>query len=355
MSEKQQRLVLAIIEFLNQSLGQVKADDREGLEVAGMYFYFQSHMLPRLISRSAVQCIGEAFGVDPTNDDQVSRLSVKPATLQSIFDVYLKTKEKVDGGSQAQSSSSSLPKRPSAEDKASADKLKQNGNALMSSKKYDEAIAAYSEAISLDSSNPVYYSNRAAAYSSKGDHLSAIGDAELAIAADPTFVKAYHRLGHAQYSLSDYKAAADAFERGLKLDPSNTGLKSGLRDAKARMSEDGDDGPPPLIPDDAPVGISSRGAAGGSPDTSNMAEMLRGMGGGGGGMPDIASMMNNPQMMAMAQQMMANGGLANLMQNPAVSDMMNRVQSGQMPSMDEIMSNPALRNLASQFGAEGPR
>jgi small glutamine-rich tetratricopeptide repeat-containing protein alpha len=54
-----------------------------------------------------------------------------------------------------------------------------------------------------------------------------------------------------------------------------------------------------------------------------MADMLRGMGGGdgAGGMPDIASMMNNPQLMAMAQQMMANGGLANLMSNPAVSNM----------------------------------
>jgi small glutamine-rich tetratricopeptide repeat-containing protein alpha len=57
-----------------------------------------------------------------------------------------------------------------------------------------------------------------------------------------------------------------------------------------------------------------------------MADMLSGLGGfggsgGGGGMPDIASMMNNPQMMAMAQQMAANGGLANLMQNPAVANM----------------------------------
>lgn len=54
-----------------------------------------------------------------------------------------------------------------------------------------------------------------------------------------------------------------------------------------------------------------------------MADMLRNIGGGGGagGMPDIASMMNNPQLMAMAQQMMANGGLESLMSNPAVSNM----------------------------------
>ncbi|KAJ4485571.1 putative stress-induced protein STI1 [Lentinula aciculospora] len=339
MSEKQQRLVLSIIDFLNQSIadGTVKTDDRESLEVA-------------------VQCIGEAFGVDPSNDQQVARLSVKPATLQSIFDVYLKTKEKVDGGSKSQSSSSSLPKGPSAEDKTKAERHKQSGNSLMSAKKYDEAIDAYSQAISLDSGNPIYYSNRAAAYSSKGDHLSAVGDAELALAADPNFVKAYHRLGHAQYCLSDYKASADAFERGLKLDPSNAGLKSGLENAKSRITIDDDDGPPPLIPDDSPT-TTTTGAGGGFPGMGGMggmADMLRGMGGGGagaGGMPDLASMMNNPQMMAMAQQMMGNGGLANLMQNPAVSDMMSRMQSGEMPSMEELMSNPALRNLATQFGA----
>ncbi|KAK7028981.1 Small glutamine-rich tetratricopeptide repeat-containing protein 2 [Paramarasmius palmivorus] len=345
MSEKQQRLVLSILDFLNQSItdGTVKADDKESLEVA-------------------IQCIGEAFGVDPSDEKQVERLSVKPATLQSIFDVYLKTRDKV--GSSSQGSSTPAPKQtgPTKEDKAKAEEFKAKGNSLMSSKKYDEAIESYSQAITLDPTNPIYYSNRAAAYSSKGDHLSAIGDAELALANDPSFVKAYHRLGHAQYCLSDFKAAADAFERGLKLDPNNAGLKSGLQNAKARIPKDDDDeGPPPLIPDDgsSPTPRARGGAgagAGGMPDLSGMADMLRGMGGGGaggGGMPDMSSILNNPQMMAMAQQMMSNGGLANLMQNPAVADMMNRVQSGDMPSMDEIMSNPALRNLANQFGAGG--
>ncbi len=119
---------------------------------------------------------------------------------------------------------------------------------------------------------------------------------------------------HAQYSLADYKAAASAFERGLELDPANASFKSGLSNAKARIVPDDDD--------DAPADAAP--AAGGLGNMSGMADMLRGMGGGaggGGGMPDLASLMNNPQMMSMAQQMMANGGLANLMQNPAVADM----------------------------------
>lgn len=65
----------------------------------------------------------------------------------------------------------------------------------MSAKKYDEAIAAYSKATQLDPTNPVYYSNRAAAHSSVEDHDSAINDAKKAAELDPSFVKAYSRLG----------------------------------------------------------------------------------------------------------------------------------------------------------------
>jgi hypothetical protein len=39
MSEKQQRLVLSIIDFLNQSIndGTIREEDKEGLDVAGPY------------------------------------------------------------------------------------------------------------------------------------------------------------------------------------------------------------------------------------------------------------------------------------------------------------------------------
>ncbi|CCO27882.1 similar to Hsc70 cochaperone SGT [Rhizoctonia solani AG-1 IB] len=78
MADKKQKLVLSIIEFLETSVtdGSIKSDDKEGIEVA-------------------IQCIGEAFGVDPSNTEQKEKLSIKPATLQSLFDVYLKTKDKV--------------------------------------------------------------------------------------------------------------------------------------------------------------------------------------------------------------------------------------------------------------------
>lgn len=65
----------------------------------------------------------------------------------------------------------------------------------MSGKRYDEAIESYTKAVNADPTNPVYYSNRAAAFSSIEDHDSAIDDAKKAAELDPSFVKAYSRLG----------------------------------------------------------------------------------------------------------------------------------------------------------------
>jgi len=338
MSEKQQRLVLSIIEFLNQSIddGTIREEDKESLEVA-------------------VQCIGEAFGVDTTEQEQVDRLSVKPATLQSIFDVFLKTKDKISSTAQAVPGTSPVtPVTPSADDKAAAEKHKQEGNASMSSKKYDEAIDAYTEAIRLDSVNPIYYSNRAAAHSSKGDHLSAVVDAEKAIELDPKFVRGYSRLGHAHYCIGDHSGAAAAYRRGLELEPNNAAMKNGLRNCEAQTAETVEEAAPRSAASPNPlVDAGSGGGRGG------LADALRNMGGGGagagaGGMPDLAGMMSNPAVMQMAQEMMANGGLERLMSNPSVANMMGQMNSGgSLPSMEDLMTNPELRQLASQFGA-GP-
>lgn len=59
----------------------------------------------------------------------------------------------------------------------------------------------------------------------------------------------------------------------------------------------------------------SRGAPGaGAGAGGNPFAGLGGMsGGGGGGMPDLSALLNNPMISQMAQQMMQNGGLEQLM------------------------------------------
>ena len=146
-----------------------------------------------------VQCIGEAFGVDPADDTQRGQLSVKPATLPFIFDLFLKTRDKINpatsAGTSTSAASSPAPNGITELDKAAAEKLKNTGNGHMATKDYDAAIEAYTKAVELDPTNPVYFSNRAAAHSSKGDHATAIVDANNALNIDPSFVRAYHRLG----------------------------------------------------------------------------------------------------------------------------------------------------------------
>lgn len=46
--------------------------------------------------------------------------------------------------------------------KEKADKLKNEGNELMKAEKFTDALEKYKQAIEIDSSNAVYYCNRAA-------------------------------------------------------------------------------------------------------------------------------------------------------------------------------------------------
>lgn len=56
MSDKNQKLVLAILDFLNTSIddGTVKADDKEGLEVAGQPEDFPTHFRADLLNLAVI-------------------------------------------------------------------------------------------------------------------------------------------------------------------------------------------------------------------------------------------------------------------------------------------------------------
>ena len=56
--------------------------------------------------------------------------------------------------------------------------LKDQGNKVFAAKDYDKAIQLFSEAIKLDPSNHVLYSNRSAAHAGKKEWDAALEDAE---------------------------------------------------------------------------------------------------------------------------------------------------------------------------------
>lgn len=79
----------------------------------------------------------------------------------------------------------------------SADELKSKGNAALQAEKYDEAIDFYSQAISLDPSNHILYSNRSAAYAKVGKYADSLTDAEKTVSIKPDWGKGYSRKGAA--------------------------------------------------------------------------------------------------------------------------------------------------------------
>ena len=109
---------------------------------------------------------------------------------------------------------------------------------------------------------------------------------------------------HALFSSGRYQEAVEAYEKGIEVDPTNALMKSGLETARQHAG----DASKPTSPSS-----SSRDVSGGPAADAGMGGGLPGMGGGAGGMPDLSSLMNNPMITQMAQSMMANGGLDQMM------------------------------------------
>nr|CAD7437562.1 unnamed protein product [Timema bartmani] len=119
---------------------------------------------------------------------------------------------------------------------------KENGNQLYKTKKYQQAIPFYTEAIDLCPESPAYYGNRAACYMMMHHYKEALEDARKSVALDNTFVKGYIRIVKCSLALGDIITAENAIAKVQELEPNNISLApeiSKIAVAK-RFMEEGD-------------------------------------------------------------------------------------------------------------------
>lgn len=114
--------------------------------------------------------------------------------------------------------------------KEEAARQKELGNRAFQAHNYIQALEAYTRAIDNDPNEPVYRSNRSAAYFALGLWQQAIDDAAWACELSPKVGKYYFRKGQAQAKLGQFYEAKLSFQMGLKHEAGNTDLQKALAD-----------------------------------------------------------------------------------------------------------------------------
>jgi len=139
-----------------------------------------------------------------------------------------------------------------------ADAYFKRGNIKLRLSRHGEAIADYTEAIRLDPKNAKYLNNRGRAYFETKQYDRAIADHDAALRTDPRFAVSYFNRGLARKAKGDRDGALADFAKCVDLEPSNTTYRDQLDAAKV----------PRAIPSTRPileVGKASPGPSGGIP------------------------------------------------------------------------------------------
>ncbi len=103
--------------------------------------------------------------------------------------------------------------------KKSAQEWLKEGNALYNLKRYEEAIAAYDQAIRLNPNYALAYNNKGIALKNLKRHEEAIAASDQAIRIDPSYAPAYHNKGNALADLKRYEEAIAAYDQAIRLNP----------------------------------------------------------------------------------------------------------------------------------------
>ncbi|KAI4455030.1 rapsyn-related [Holotrichia oblita] len=122
---------------------------------------------------------------------------------------------------------------PAASRQLFLEKVRQSNTACQNGD-FATAVALYTDALQLDPTNHILYSNRSAAKLKQGLFSQALQDATTARDLCPTWPKAYYRQGVALQCMGRHGEALAAFSAGLAQDPTSQQLLSALVEASIK-------------------------------------------------------------------------------------------------------------------------
>ncbi|KAJ1955073.1 hypothetical protein IWQ62_005613 [Dispira parvispora] len=108
--------------------------------------------------------------------------------------------------------------------------LKAKGNVAFQKGNYPEAIAHYTQCVTLDPTNPIYVVNRAMAHLKLGQYSQAEADCTTGLELAPKNVKAWWRRGTSRKFLKKYREAEADWKQALVLEPTNKTVQGELRE-----------------------------------------------------------------------------------------------------------------------------
>mmetsp|Transcript_6163 Transcript_6163/g.11020 ORF Transcript_6163/g.11020 Transcript_6163/m.11020 type:complete len:587 (+) Transcript_6163:63-1823(+) len=202
-----------------------------------------------------MEVLGMALGGDgETDDDEPSKAAETPSSSNGGSKAETKTEKPQAPEKEEEEDVSLTPaERKKKEDQKAAVKCKERGNELYKSKKFDEALAAYDEAIALDPTNMTFVNNKAAVYftAKKYDECieactkaTEIGKANMAPFEDRAKVytrcaKAYQKKGDLANAIDMCKAAQlESYDKTTLRLMKNMELEKKKADTAAYLDDD---------------------------------------------------------------------------------------------------------------------
>ena len=122
-----------------------------------------------------------------------------------------------------------------SDDAASA---KAKGIEAFKAKDFEKSVVEFNNAIALAPSDHTLYGNLSASYYNLNKFDEALESAENCIKINPGWSKGYQRKGLALTALKKKKEAIDAYNEGLKVDPTNEQIKESLQLLEEEMNSE---------------------------------------------------------------------------------------------------------------------